>query len=121
MLLGQNMGVGAAKEKTCPARRLPGTPTPVSLRAVRPWGTRMTSGWRNIWATAFLLLAAPALAAGLPVTKKTASEQNRIFDISVAYPQTGVKTIDAVLAAYASGAVADFKALGSDRQPQDPA
>jgi uncharacterized protein YecT (DUF1311 family) len=80
----------------------------------------MTFLRRAILVIASLVLAAPAFAGGLPVTQKTVTFKNKDFDVSVAYPQTGVKAIDAALLAYAQGAVQDFKALGADRQPQDP-
>lgn len=58
---------------------------------------------------ATLLLAAPAGAAGVPIVKKTITFKTKEVDITAAYPQTGNKTIDATLAAFAAKQVADFK------------
>ncbi|MEI9988895.1 MAG: DUF3298 domain-containing protein [Rhizomicrobium sp.] len=62
---------------------------------------------------AFLALGA-ASAAGLPLAKKTLAFQSKAFDISVQYPQTGNKAVDAVLADYARKNVADFKTYDPD-------
>lgn len=68
--------------------------------------------------TSLYLIAALALgaasAAGLPVPKKTLAFQSKAFDISVSYPQTGNKALDAVLADYARKQVADFKTFEPD-------
>lgn len=54
-------------------------------------------------------LAAAAGAAGVPVSKKTITFKTKQVEMSVEYPQTGNKAVDAVLAAYANKLVADFK------------
>ena len=61
-----------------------------------------------------LLVALPAFAAGLPLAKKTLAFQTKALDISVAYPQTGNKALDAVLADFARKQVADFKTFEPD-------
>lgn len=60
-------------------------------------------------AAALLFLAAPASAAGVPIVKKTITFKTKEVDISVAYPQTGNKAVDAVLLAYARKRTDDFK------------
>ncbi|MBV9043918.1 MAG: DUF4163 domain-containing protein [Alphaproteobacteria bacterium] len=60
-------------------------------------------------AAALVLIAGAASAAGLPITKKTISFKAKNTEITAAYPQTGNKAIDSVLAAYAAKVVADFK------------
>ena len=65
-------------------------------------------------ATLFLLAVVPAAAAGLPLGKKTLAFKSRDYDISVAYPQTGNKAIDAVLAGYAAKSAAQFKSYKPD-------
>jgi len=63
---------------------------------------------------ALVLSLGAASAAGLPLTKKTLAFQNKAFDITVAYPQTGNKPLDAVLADFARKQVADFKTFEPD-------
>jgi uncharacterized protein YecT (DUF1311 family) len=65
------------------------------------------------------LAIGPAAAAGLPVAARTIVFKDRKIDISVKYPQTGNKAIDAVLADYARKAVADFKTFETDMDEQD--
>jgi len=50
-----------------------------------------------------------ASAAGLPITTKKISFKDKQTEMSVEYPQTGNKAIDAVLAGYANKRVAEFK------------
>ncbi len=65
-------------------------------------------------AAALLLSLGAASAAGLPVTKKVLTVKNKDSDISVAYPETGNKAIDAALADYARKSVALFKSYKPD-------
>ncbi len=58
--------------------------------------------------------ALPAAAAGPPPAKKTLAFESKALDISVQYPQTGNKVLDAVLAGYARKQVADFKTFEPD-------
>lgn len=70
-----------------------------------------------------LLLSAglSAQAAGLPVAKQTLVFKNRDVDISIEYPRTGNRAIDAELRAYADNAVAQFKETAVDRQANENA
>ncbi|MGZ5998320.1 MAG: hypothetical protein ACXWLC_02890, partial [Rhizomicrobium sp.] len=52
--------------------------------------------------------AVPADAAGLPVVKKSIVIKTRDIDVSIQYPQTGNRAIDAALLAYARHAVDEF-------------
>ncbi len=66
-------------------------------------------------------LLLPAAADAVPIAKKTIRLTGKDADITVAYPQTGNRAIDAALAAYARKEVADFQVLkpdfaGGDRQ-----
>jgi hypothetical protein len=94
------MGVGGAKEKTFGAFAL-NLPHPVPTIAPASRGNVMRS--RLVPALLALLLLAPpgVAAAGLPVVKKVLTFTSRHTNISVAYPQTGNRAIDRVLAAYA--------------------
>jgi peptidoglycan-N-acetylglucosamine deacetylase len=65
-------------------------------------------------AVALLALPGFAQAGGLHVATKTLTAKNGNYDISVAYPQTGVKAIDDDLAAYARDAVAQFRKDSTD-------
>jgi uncharacterized protein YecT (DUF1311 family) len=60
-------------------------------------------------AAAFFLGLTAASAAGLPIVKKTITFKAKQTEISVDYPQTDNKAIDAVLLAYANKQVSDFK------------
>ncbi len=61
---------------------------------------------------AFVLLAPPgAAAAGLPVARKVLTFASRHTHISIAYPQTGNRAIDAALAAYARESMTGGDAL----------
>jgi uncharacterized protein YecT (DUF1311 family) len=67
---------------------------------------------RSAALAAAVLLAfgmAAASAAGLPIAKKTIGFKAKQIEVSVDYPVTGNKAIDAVLLAYAGKQVADFK------------
>jgi uncharacterized protein YecT (DUF1311 family) len=68
-----------------------------------------------------ILSTIPARASGvLPVTTKTIHASTSDYEITFAYPQTGVKTIDDEIATWAKGMVADFeKSAKTDRQPED--
>ncbi|MEJ0026642.1 MAG: DUF3298 domain-containing protein [Rhizomicrobium sp.] len=69
----------------------------------------------SLYLAACLALAAGAAsAAGLPLAKKTLAFRSKALDISVQYPQTGNKALDAVLADYARAQVADFKKFEPD-------
>ena len=61
-----------------------------------------------------LLPLGAASAAGLPVSAKALSFKDKALTISVKFPQTGNKAIDAVLADYARKSVASFKAYEPD-------
>jgi uncharacterized protein YecT (DUF1311 family) len=50
-----------------------------------------------------------ASAAGLPIVKKTITWKTAHAELTVSYPQTGNRAIDAVLLAFAAKDVADFK------------
>ena len=65
--------------------------------------------------TAALFAAAPALAA-LPVKTAKIAEKHKEYEISVAYPRTGNKAIDAETASWAKKEIADFRgeAAGND-------
>ena len=65
-------------------------------------------------AAALLVPFGAANAAGLPLAKKTVVFKNKDSDISVSYPQTGNKAIDAVLAAYARQSADVFKTYKPD-------
>jgi uncharacterized protein YecT (DUF1311 family) len=56
---------------------------------------------------ALAVVSIPAQA--LPVTTKTLTAKSATYDISVAYPQTGVKAIDDDLAAWAKTTLDDFR------------
>lgn len=58
-----------------------------------------------------------ASAAGLPIAKKTISFKAKQIEMTVEYPQTGNKAIDAVLLAYANKQVADFKRDAKESGP----
>ena len=66
-------------------------------------------------AAAALLAATPALAK-LPVKTIKITEKHKEYEIDVAYPQTGNKTIDAETAGWAENEVAQFRdeAAGND-------
>ncbi len=68
----------------------------------------------GILSVLLFLAVLPAAAAGLPLAKKTLSFQSKALAISVQYPQTGNKALDAVLADYARKQVADFKTFEPD-------
>ncbi len=68
----------------------------------------------GILSVLLLLAALPAAAAGPPPAKKTLAFESKALDISVQYPQTGNKVLDAVLAGYARKQVADFKTFEPD-------
>lgn len=73
---------------------------------------------------AVLLLIAPVQAAqaALPVAAKKIAEKSAIYDITVAYPQTGNKAVDDNLAAWAKSAAADFRKLAkADHQASEQA
>ena len=66
-----------------------------------------------VLAAALLLLAAPALAAGLKVEKATIEKKTTTYEISVEYPRTGNAALDADIAAWAKAQADDFvNALG---------
>ncbi|HXC55939.1 MAG TPA: lysozyme inhibitor LprI family protein [Rhizomicrobium sp.] len=82
----------------------------------------MRTGLHAVWlAAALLVCSSLGAAAGLPVAKKTLTVKTRAIDVSVEYPQTGNKAIDATLLAYVHRAVADFKGYGTDRQADQDA
>jgi len=62
-----------------------------------------------------LLTHAVAGAAGLPVARKTVTVKNKDVDISIEYPRTGNRAIDATLLAYAKDAVAQFEGDAVDK------
>jgi uncharacterized protein YecT (DUF1311 family) len=66
-----------------------------------------------------LIATSGAEAAGLSVARKTMTVKNKSVDISVSYPVTGNKAIDATLLAYVRHAVDEFKDLGKTEQPGD--
>lgn len=65
--------------------------------------------------------AVPADAAGLPVAKKSIVIKTRAIDVSIQYPQTGNRAIDAALLAYARHAVDEFKGSAADKQADENA
>jgi uncharacterized protein YecT (DUF1311 family) len=70
----------------------------------------------------FALLACHAAIAGdaLPVKPVNVEIKNKLYDITLAYPHTGLKPIDDDLAAVAQKTMADFKSESAEvRQPQD--
>ena len=71
----------------------------LSLGAASPASSSEAVGHRN---------------AGLPLAKKVITVKNKDAEISVAYPRTGNKAIDAVLTAYAQQSVALFKTYHPD-------
>jgi len=66
-----------------------------------------------------LALVEPAVAAGLPVLKKTLSHNSKAVVVSIAYPQTGNAAIDDVLRAYARKGFAENRAAQSDDAADD--
>ncbi len=60
-----------------------------------------------------------ASAGGLPVAQKTLAVKNKDLDLSIQYPQTGNKAIDAALLAYARHSAELFKGYLKDRQAGD--
>lgn len=64
------------------------------------------------------IATAAFLAAGathaLPVTKRVLSEKNRLLALSIAYPQTGVKTIDDDIRAMVARRAKDFDTLARE-------
>src|SRR5471030_152816 len=112
------MGVQAKKEKTFAAAcRRPVPPPPSKSTLVL--GSRMRLSLSIVAAALLLSLGAASPAsrceavghrnAGLPLAKKVITVKNKDAEISVAYPRTGNKAIDAVLTAYAQQSVALFK------------
>jgi uncharacterized protein YecT (DUF1311 family) len=67
-------------------------------------------------AAAALLLPIAASAAGLPVAKKVVRIKNADAEISVSYPLTGNKAIDATIKDYANASVAEFRGDASAHQ-----
>ena len=63
---------------------------------------------------AALFLPFAASAAGLPLSKKTIAFKDKDVDISISYPQTGNKVIDAVLTDYAKKSMAEFRTYQPD-------
>lgn len=78
--------------------------------------------FRLLWLAALLVLPlSAATAAGLPVAKKIVTVKTKAVEISVAYPVTGNKAIDATILAYVKKTVADFEDIAKDGQPADGA
>ena len=77
--------------------------------------------WTALALLSWLCAADFAMAAGLPVASKSIIIKTKDIDVSVHYPQTGNKAIDASLLAYARKAVDDFKASAVDKQPGEDA
>jgi uncharacterized protein YecT (DUF1311 family) len=74
------------------------------------------------WVLLALALRQPlgaATAAGLPVAKKSVTVKNRQVEITVAYPVTGNKAIDAAILGYVHHAVDEFKGFATTEQPGD--
>ena len=68
-----------------------------------------------------LLMPVAARAAGLPVAKKTVTIKNTDVEISIEYPQTRNKVIDATVFSYVKASVAQFEATAVDRRAnEDP-
>jgi uncharacterized protein YecT (DUF1311 family) len=64
------------------------------------------------------LFLAIAPASAVPVATKTIRDKAPTYDITVAYPQTGLKPIDDDIAAWAGSTAANFRAEAkSDHQP----
>ena len=73
-----------------------------------------------VLAGALLLLAAPALAAGVKVEKATIEKKTGAYEISVEYPRTGNAPVDADIAAWAKAQADDFVNLSvGDRQADE--
>lgn len=69
-----------------------------------------------------ILLAAGQADAALKLTPKKITAKSKTYDISVAWPQTGVKAIDDDLAAWAKKTADEFRVdSNEDRQPDEPA
>src|SRR5277367_966563 len=61
------------------------------------------------------LASQAAHAAGaLPVTAKKIEDKSKLYDIAIAYPETGNKAIDDDMSAWAKSAAADFRKLAKD-------
>ncbi|HEY0104475.1 MAG TPA: lysozyme inhibitor LprI family protein [Rhizomicrobium sp.] len=72
---------------------------------------------RLVWVCFFLSLCAglgAASAAGLPVAARALVFKSKALEISVRYPQTANRAIDAALADYARASVDAFKTYGPD-------
>ncbi len=72
-------------------------------------------------ALALLVPLAAASAAGLPVARKSVTIKNRQVEITLFYPVTGNKRIDAAVLGYVRHAVDDFKGYGTAKQPDESA
>lgn len=106
------MGARPSKEKPPDGAALKPSPLGSNMREIR--GIVMRLRLVPFLAAALFLAHGAAAAAGLAVTPKAAIFKNKLLDISVKYPQTGNKAIDAALAAYAQGAVTEFRGYESD-------
>jgi len=71
-------------------------------------------------AVLFSFGVAAASAAGVPITKKTITWKARQIEMTVEYPQTGNKAVDAVLTAFANKQVAQFKHDAAAYPPTTP-
>ena len=63
---------------------------------------------------------AAASGAGVPITKKTITFKAKQIEMTVEYPQTGNKAVDAVLVAFANKQVARFKHDAAAYPPMTP-
>lgn len=79
--------------------------------------------FRVFWLAATLLSVTigAASAAGLTVARKTFTLKNKQVEITIGYPVTGNKAIDATIQGYVHHAVEDFKGFSTAEQPGDGA
>jgi uncharacterized protein YecT (DUF1311 family) len=66
-------------------------------------------------ATAAFLAAGIPAAHALPVTKRVLAEKTKLVELSIAYPQTGVKAIDDDIRATVAKRVREFDKLAQDQ------
>lgn len=77
--------------------------------------------WLGVAVFLSAFTALPAAASRLHASKQMLVVRNRDVDISIEYPRTGNKAIDATLLAYAKDSVAQFKATAVDKQANENA
>ncbi len=123
MFSGPKMGAWGTKEKTFAARSALLPPRLGDTITASSEGSRVHHHFRLAWLAAALLslTIGAASAAGLPIARKTFTLKNKQVDITLAYPVTGNKAIDATIQAYVHHAVDEFKGYGGDEQPGENA